>query len=81
MNYLDEPNKTVFTWFKENISLSKNVKKYHIQTDGLQTNLSIRNTTQQDLGLYRLNVKNSAGEYIHSYNLKSTGNLSIKLLF
>ena len=78
--YLDEPNNTQFTWFKENKTLLENGIKYITNTNGLQTILSIRNTTTDDLGLYRLYVNNSAGEYIHFYDLTSAGKSNDVLL-
>ncbi|XP_060598567.1 nephrin-like [Ruditapes philippinarum] len=71
-NYLDEPNKTMFSWFKENVPISNNDNKYMIHSNDFQTNITIRNTTQQDFGLYKVNVENSVGMYIHFYELKAT---------
>ncbi|XP_060608381.1 uncharacterized protein LOC132760420 isoform X3 [Ruditapes philippinarum] len=71
-NYLDKPNETVFSWFKENVSIPDNDSKYMVHSNELQTNITIRNTTQQDLGLYKLNVQNSVGTYTHFYELKAT---------
>ncbi|XP_060586233.1 hemicentin-1-like [Ruditapes philippinarum] len=71
-NYLDEPNKTMFSWFKENVSIPNNDNKYTVHSNDLQTNITIRNTTQQDLGFYKVNVENSAGVYTHYYELKAT---------
>ncbi|XP_060600196.1 nephrin-like [Ruditapes philippinarum] len=70
-NYLDNPNKTVFNWFKGNISLSDDDSKYTVHSNELQTNLTIRNTTKQDLEIYKVNVQNSFGIYSHYYELKS----------
>ncbi|XP_060600181.1 hemicentin-1-like [Ruditapes philippinarum] len=71
-NYLDEPNKTMFIWLKENVSISDNDNKYLIHTNDLQTNIIIRNTTQQDLGYYKVEVENSVGLYTHYYELRAT---------
>ncbi|XP_060607688.1 hemicentin-1-like [Ruditapes philippinarum] len=71
-NYLDKPNKTMFRWFKENVSISDNDNKYMIHSSDVQTNITIRNTTQQDLGLYKVVVENSVGMYTHFYELKAT---------
>ncbi|XP_060580181.1 nephrin-like [Ruditapes philippinarum] len=71
-NYLDEPNKTMFSWFKENVAIPNNDNKYIIHSNDFQTNITIMNTTQQDYGLYKVNVENSVGLYTHYYELKAT---------
>ncbi|XP_060568867.1 uncharacterized protein LOC132727411 [Ruditapes philippinarum] len=72
LNYLDEPNKTMFRWFKENVSIPENDNKYLIHSNDLQTNITIRNTTQRDLGLYKVDVENSVGMFTQYYELKAT---------
>ncbi|XP_060589338.1 hemicentin-1-like [Ruditapes philippinarum] len=72
LNYLDEPNKTMFRWFKDNVSIPDNDNKYLIHSNDLQTNITIKNTTQRDLGLYKVDVENSVGMYTQYYELKAT---------
>jgi hypothetical protein len=78
-DYLDKENKTTFRWFKENVTISDNDNKYMIHSNDLQTNITIRNTTHQDLGLYKVHVENSVGMYTHFYELKATGTLLLSL--
>ncbi|XP_053388701.1 nephrin-like, partial [Mercenaria mercenaria] len=68
-NYLDEPNKTTFMWFKENATIEKDDSKFIISSLGLQSNLSITNITQTDFGKFVVRVSNSVGQYIHMYEL------------
>ena len=76
--YLDEENKTSFTWFKQNNIVGRNATRFGISTNGLYSNLSISNITETDFGEYSINVLNSIGEYIHYYELKAEGKLYLK---
>ena len=72
--YLDVQNKTSFVWFKQNMSLPRNDTRFEISSNGLYSNLTIRNILQTDFGVYSVIVRNSVGEYIHNYELKAEGN-------
>ncbi|XP_060565944.1 titin-like [Ruditapes philippinarum] len=69
-DFFDEQNKTEFAWYKQisNVSL-QNDKKYIISSNGLQSNLIIRNITYSDYGQYRVSVRNSYGNCSHYYEL------------
>ncbi|XP_060573197.1 titin-like [Ruditapes philippinarum] len=68
-NFFDEHNKTVFAWYKQNLSL-QNDKKYIISSYGLKSNLIVRNITYSDYGQYRVTVGNSFGQCAHYYELQ-----------
>ncbi|XP_060559015.1 vascular endothelial growth factor receptor 1-like [Ruditapes philippinarum] len=70
-NYFDEENNTIFTWYNQNSSLQNGGRKYIISSLGLQSTLIVRNVTQTDYGQYHVEVRNSAGFYIHYYELQT----------
>jgi hypothetical protein len=73
-DFFDEKNKTVFAWYKQNVSL-QNDEKYIISSYGLQSNLIIRNITYSDYGQYRVIVRNSFGHITHYYELQEKGKI------
>jgi hypothetical protein len=79
-NYFDEENNTIFTWYNQNSSLQNGGRKYIISSLGLQSTLIVRNVTQTDYGQYHVEVRNSAGFYIHYYELTKGKHLYIKIL-
>jgi hypothetical protein len=77
--FLDEQNKTVFAWYKQNVPLQNDGNKYIISSHGLQSNLIIRNITQSDYGQYRVVVRNSFGHYTHYYEVREKGKKLLQL--
>jgi hypothetical protein len=71
--YFDEENKTLFTLYKQNMSLQNGGIKHIISSQGLQSVLIIRNITETDYGQYRVVVRNSVGQYMHYYELHKKG--------
>ncbi|XP_060577802.1 peroxidasin-like [Ruditapes philippinarum] len=68
-DFFDEQKKTVFEWYKQNVSL-ENDTKYIISSYGLKSNLVIKNITNSDYGRYRVIVRNSFGHDTHYYELQ-----------
>ncbi|XP_060594068.1 uncharacterized protein LOC132748462 isoform X2 [Ruditapes philippinarum] len=67
------PTKAGFKWLKEQqksiwIYLQES-DRFHIVTSGLQTNLTISNVSEKDLGNYRLTIENSIGIYDQSFHV------------
>jgi hypothetical protein len=72
-NFFDEQNKTFFAWYKQNLSLQNDGKKYILSSYGLKSNLIIRNITYSDYGQYRVTAWNSFGQCSHYYELQENG--------
>jgi hypothetical protein len=72
-DYLDEPNNTVFTWFHHHQSVQNDVGKITISSDGMMSNLTIKNITREDIGQIAVHVSNSVGKYIHFYEILLKG--------
>ena len=79
--YFDKANNTVFIWYKRNTSLQTDGSKYIISFFRYQSTLVIRKITISDFGQYRVYVRNSYGEYIHTFELIQKGKMHIPLLY